>query len=567
MARMTGAQALMEALLAQGVTTVFGYPGGAIMPAYDALFNYRDRLHHVLVRHEQGASHAAEGYARMTGRAGVVIATSGPGATNLVTGIADAMIDSVPIVCITGQVAKKALGTDAFQETDVIGITIPITKWNYQITTASEIPFILAKAFHVAESGRPGPVVIDITKNAQVESFDCDGIFSFQPEQLVRTRSLAPKLPDPDAIARASKLINEAKKPLILAGHGVLIAKAVAELKLFAERGGIPVALTLHGLSAFPTGHPLYVGMLGMHGNYGPNLLTNAADVIIAVGMRFDDRVTGDLATYASMARVVHIEIDPAEINKVIKAEVAINADAKVALDGLLPKIDEKRRDSWVAEFNKCHDEEVRKVIEHAINPGTGPLKMSEAVARLSEATKGEAVVVADVGQHQMMAARYYRYMLPDSWVTSGGLGTMGFALPAAIGVKMGAPDREVVVIVGDGGFQMTPQELGTIAQENLNIKVMILNNSFLGMVRQWQQLFFDNRYSFVNITNPDFVMLSTAYGIAAARVSERDDLASAIRTMLDHKGPYVLEVVVETEQNVFPMVPAGCGVADVRLE
>jgi acetolactate synthase I/II/III large subunit len=566
MEKFSGAHALMRSLLAQGVDTIFGYPGGAIMPVYDALYDYRESLRHILVRHEQGATHAAEGYSKVAKKAGVVLVTSGPGATNLVTGIADAMMDSIPLVCITGQVAQKALGTDAFQETDVIGITIPITKWNYQIVSAAEIPLIIAKAFYVAQTGRPGPVVIDITKNAQVEVAEFE---TFKPSLSVAMprRRLEPQTPSDHALQRASELIASSKRPLILAGHGVLISKAAEELKAFAEKSGIPVALTLHGLSCFPSRHPLCVGMLGMHGNYGPNLLTNSADLLIAVGMRFDDRVTGDLSTYATRARVIHIEIDPAEVGKNVPVEVALVTDAKAALQGLIPLVKRGSYDSWIGEFQKCSDQEISKVISTAIDPKEGLIKMSEVIHHLSEQSKGQAVIVADVGQHQMMAARYYRYALPDSWITSGGLGTMGFALPAALGACVGRPDRQVVAVIGDGCFQMTLQELGTIAQEKLPVKVVILNNHFLGMVRQWQELFFDNRYSFVHMESPDFVKLCDAYGIAAERISERSDLEGALERMLSYQGSFVLEVSVETEQNVFPMVPAGCGVSDIRLE
>lgn len=550
----------MEALLLEGVSTVFGYPGGAIMPAYDALYDYRDRIKHVLVRHEQGAVHAAEGHAKMTGRPGVCIATSGPGATNLVTGIADAMMDSIPLVCITGQVNKAFLGTDAFQETDVMGITIPITKWSYQITSADEIPLIFPKAFAIARSGRPGPVVIDITKNAQVESF------TYEPIPYEVRRSKVPKV-NSTAVGQAADVINSSSRPYILAGHGVLIAKAEEALQKLAEKSGIPVGLTLHGLSCFPTAHRLYTGMVGMHGNYGPNLLTNRADVIIAVGMRFDDRVTGDLSRYARGARIIHIDIDPAELGKNIRPEVAVAGDAREALEMLLPLLEERRHEVWLQEFRKCDEEEHKKVISDAISPAAGSLKMSEVVNLLSEKTAGEAVVVADVGQHQMMAARYYRFAHSNSWVTSGGLGTMGFALPAAIGVKFGDSARTVLAVIGDGGFQMTCQELGTIAQENLNVKVIILNNSYLGMVRQWQELFFDTRYSFVELKNPDFVKLGEAFGIPSARVSSREQISAAVDHMLQWQGPYLLEVVVEAEQNVFPMVPSGASVSDIRLE
>lgn len=560
--QMSGAHAIMRSLLAENVRVVFGYPGGAIMPAYDALYDYRDQLRHVLVRHEQGASHAAEGYARMTGEPGVCLVTSGPGATNLVTGIADAMLDSIPLVCVTGQVARAYLGTDAFQETDIIGITIPITKWNYQVTEADEIPDVMAKAFHIARSGRPGPVLVDITKNAQVNT--CN--FRYKRIFAVPSAPVPSEVSAAD-VARAAEVINAAERPLIFAGHGVLIAKAVDQVKSLSEKAQIPVACTLHGLSSFPVNHKLYAGMLGMHGNYGPNVLTNEADVIIAIGMRFDDRVTGDLSKYARNAKIVHIEIDRAEIDKNMKTEVALHADARQALDALLPLVKEAQHESWISKFSECATLEYDKVIKNSIYPAAGEIKMSEVIRVISEKTAGEAVVVADVGQHQMMAARYYRFMRPDSYITSGGLGTMGFALPAALGAKMGAPDREVITIVGDGGFQMTFQELGTIAQEKAGVKVVILNNNYLGMVRQWQELFFDNRYSFVHLENPDFVKLAQAFNINAELVQERSQLEGAVQRMIETKGPYLLEIKVEQEQNVFPMVPAGAGVAEIRLE
>jgi acetolactate synthase I/II/III large subunit len=563
--KITGAQAIMESLLNEGVNTVFGYPGGAIMPAYDALYDYRERIKHVLVRHEQGASHAAEGYARMTGKPGVCIATSGPGATNLVTGIADAMLDSIPMVCVTGQVPKSLLGTDAFQETDVMGITIPITKWSYQVTSAEEIPYIFSKAFYIASNGRPGPVVIDITKNAQTESavYTPKKYIPKNIERFIKKEIL----PDKDLIQQAAALLEGAEQPIIFAGHGVLISKAEEILTLFAEKSGIPVALTLHGLSAFPTKHPLYAGMLGMHGNYGPNVLTNKADVILAIGMRFDDRVTGDLKRYAVNAKIIHIDIDKAEIGKNVTAAIGIHGDALTVLSELVKYVTHQKREKWHAEFEKCLELEYTKIIKNAVHPQTGPLKMSEAIHALSEITHGEAVVVADVGQHQMMAARYYKFNRSDSWITSGGLGTMGFALPAAIGAKMASPDREVLAIIGDGGFQMTFQELGTIAQEDLPVKIVILNNQFLGMVRQWQELFFETRYSFVELKNPDFIKLSESFGIPAARISDRDMLYDEVNKMILHKGPYLLEIVVETEQNVFPIVPSGSSVSDIRLE
>lgn len=559
---MTGSQALMESLVHAGVDTVFGYPGGAIMPAYDALYDYRDRIRHVLVRHEQGASHAAEGYARVKNRPGVCLVTSGPGATNLVTGIADAMLDSVPLVCITGQVAKAFLGTDAFQETDIIGITIPITKWNYQITDAAEIPYIMAKAFFIAHHGRPGPVLIDITKNAQIAKMN------YEPVTITSLPHFETKpAVDLARIDAAATLINSAKKPYILVGHGVLISQAQEQVLALAERAQIPMAATLHGLSAIPTAHDLYVGMLGMHGHYGPNLLTNEADVIIAVGMRFDDRVTGNLNGYATTAKVIHIDIDAAELGKNVPTVVPLVADAKDALIALLPKIEKRDRSEWLAEFKRCEAIEYEKVVAPGIHPKNGEIKMGEVIHLLSEKTGGEAVVVADVGQHQMMAARYYRFKKPDSWICSGGLGTMGFALPAAMGAKIGAPQRPVIAIAGDGGFQMTIQELGTIAQEGLAVKTIILNNNFLGMVRQWQELFFEKRYSFVNMVNPDFVRVAEGFGVPARKVSVREELADALQEMLEAKGPFVLEVVCEKEQNVFPMVPAGASVTDIRLE
>ncbi|MCB0323805.1 MAG: biosynthetic-type acetolactate synthase large subunit [Bdellovibrionales bacterium] len=560
--KISGSEALWRALLNEGVDTVFGYPGGAIMPVYDALYDFQDSVRHILVRHEQGAAHAAQGYARVTGRAGVAMATSGPGATNLVTGIADALMDSVPLVCITGQVFANLLGTDAFQETDVIGVTIPITKWNYQVTKAEEIPEAIAKAFYIAQKGRPGPVLVDITKNAQVE------LFEYQPRKVDNLPNFFPRPAlKESAIAQAVEIINASKQPLILCGHGVLISGCEQELQQLAERADIPIACTLHGLSSIPSTFPQYVGMLGMHGNYGPNRLTNKADVIIAVGMRFDDRVTGKLSTYATEAKVIHIDIDAAELNKNVRALVGINADAKEALQAILPGVARAQRPAWFAQFAECHEKEYATVIEREILPSEGELKMAEVIHQLSELTAGEAIVVGDVGQHQMISARYYRFAKPHSWITSGGLGTMGFALPAAMGAKVAAPEREVIAVIGDGCFQMTIQELGTIAQENLGVKAVILNNNFLGMVRQWQELFFDRRYSFVEMKNPDFVAISKGFGITAERVSERSELTAALRRMLETDGPYVLEVMVEKEDNVFPMVPAGACVSDVRLE
>ena len=557
-----GAEAVILSLIAEGVDTIFGYPGGAIMPIYDELYHYTDQVRHLLVRHEQGATHAAQGYARVTNKVGVCFATSGPGATNLITGIADAMIDSTPMVCITGQVPKHLLGTDAFQETDVVGISMPVTKWNYQVTSPEEIPEAIAKAFYIAKSGRPGPVLIDITKNAQIETFD----FEYKKCEKVRSYHPYRKL-DKSKLEEAAKLINNAKKPYMLIGHGILISEAQQALKDFAEKTGIPVASTLMGLSAFPNNHPNYVGYLGMHGNYGPNIKTNECDVLIAVGMRFDDRVTGDLNRYAKQAKVIHVEIDPAEIDKNVKTDVAILGDAKDALNSLLPMVEAKSHAEWLAEFSMCEQEEKKKVIEKDFAPSTEKLKMAEVIHQLSELTEGKAITVSDVGQHQMVVSRYYNYLETNSNVTSGGLGTMGFALPAAIGAKIAQPKREVVAIIGDGGFQMTLQELGTIMQEKVPVKILILNNSFLGMVRQWQQLFFDKRYSFVDIESPDYIMLAQSFGIKAQRVGERQDLESGLKNMLDSKESFLLEVVVEKENNVFPMIPSGASVTEIRLE
>lgn len=561
---LTGAQAIMQSLVEQGVDTIFGYPGGAIMPTYDALYDYQDRLKHILVRHEQGAGHAAQGYARMTNRAGVAMVTSGPGATNLMTPIADAMLDSTPMVCIVGQVKGNLLGTDAFQECDIIGISMPITKWNYQVVDADEIPEIIAKAFHIAEAGRPGPVLIDITRTAQTDKMTKP--FHYPKE--VDIISYRPRtVPKQEHVEAAAKLINAAKKPYILAGHGVLLADAQNELKEFIEKTGIPVATTLLGMSAVDADHPLYVGWPGMHGNYGANVLTNECDVLIAIGMRFDDRITGDLSTYAKQAKVIHIEIDPAEINKNVFADAPVVGDAKEALKALIPLVKQNSFPEWRAEFAKYDAIEYEKITKKDIFHDGDQIKMGEAVVMLSEKTKGEAVTVTDVGQHQMISNRYYRFKKPFSSVTSGGAGTMGFALPAAFGAKVGAPDREVVAIIGDGGFQMTLQELGTIAQSGLPVKIIILNNNFLGMVRQWQQLFFDRRYSFVELQNPDFITIAKGFGIAGHTVSDRALLSESLDTLLSSDKPYLLEIICEKEENVFPMVPAGTCVTNVILE
>ncbi len=560
--RVSGSQAVILSLLEEGVDTIFGYPGGAIMPIYDALYDFDQQVTHYLTRHEQGAIHAAEGYANVTGRAGVCFATSGPGATNLITGLADAQIDSIPIVCITGQVASPLLGTDAFQESDVISITLPVTKWNYQVTSAEEIPEAIAKAFHIATTGRPGPVLLDISKDAQF------GMFDFEYKKCTKIRSYLPEYPvDPFQVKAAADLINEAKKPIILFGHGVILSHAEKELKELIEKTGIPAAWTLLGLSALPSDHPLNVGMLGMHGNYGPNIKTNEADVVIAIGMRFDDRVTGKVAAYARQAKIIHLEIDPAEINKIIKADVPVLGSAKKSLQMLIGNVNQNSHEAWVQEFRDCDKIEYEKVISHDIHPKKVGLTMGEVIRIASEKTNNDAILVTDVGQHQMIASRYFKFSQPRSNVTSGGLGTMGYALPASMGAKIGQPDRVVFAVAGDGGFQMTIQELGTIAQYGLDIKIIVLNNNFLGMVRQWQQLFFEKRYSFTEMKNPDFVGIAKAYGLASQKVTSRDQLEDAVQEMLDHKGPFVLEVVVEKEDNVFPMIPTGASISDILLE
>ncbi|MCP4883537.1 MAG: biosynthetic-type acetolactate synthase large subunit [Flavobacteriales bacterium] len=560
--KITGAEAVVKCLLEEGVDLIYGYPGGAIMPVYDEFYKYEKELHHVLTRHEQGAVHAAQGYARVTDKVGVAVATSGPGATNLITGIADAQIDSTPLVCITGQVGSHLLGSDAFQETDIISISTPVTKWNYQITKASEIPEVMARAFYIAKSGRPGPVLIDITKDAQFGELD----FTYETCKEVRSYKPIPEM-DPTSIAAAAKVINEAKKPFIVWGQGLTLGKAEKEFQDFIEKAGIPSASTLLGLSALPSDHELHVGMVGMHGNYAPNVLTNSCDVLIAVGMRFDDRVTGNLETYAKQAKIVHFEIDPAEVDKNVKTDVAVLGNVKDTLSAILPLIEKKQYKEWMQEFHDLYDIEYKEVIDGQINVKADGLTMAETIVAINKATDGEAVIVSDVGQHQMIASRFSKFKQGKSKVTSGGLGTMGFALPAAIGAKMGAPEREVIAIIGDGGFQMNIQELGTILQTKAPVKIVVLNNQFLGMVRQWQELFFDGRYASTVMTNPDFVKIVEGYSIKARKVTERKDLTQAVKEMVASKESYFLEVCVEMEDNVFPMIPTGSSVSDIRLK
>ncbi len=561
MSKITGSEAVIKCLLEEQVDIIYGYPGGAIMPVYDELYKYQDKIHHVLTRHEQGATHSAQGFARISGRVGVAIATSGPGATNLVTGLADAQIDSTPMVCITGQVSSHLLGSDAFQETDIIGISTPITKWNYQITKASEIPEIFAKAFYIAKSGRPGPVLIDITKDAQFEKTN----FSYKKIDGIRSYKAVPKINLED-IKLAAELINNAKKPLIVWGQGVILGNAEEELIKFVEKAGIPAAWTILGASAIPTNHPLNVGMLGMHGNYAPNILTNECDVLIAIGMRFDDRVTGDVNRYAKQAKIIHFEIDPAEINKNIEVDVAVLGDVKQTLCEILKITDNKSHKKWHEKFKELYEIEYQKVIHSDLNPKKEGLRMGEVMKEINIQTKGDAAIVSDVGQHQMIACRYSNFNKTKSNITSGGLGTMGFALPAAIGAKMACPEREVVAIIGDGGYQMTIQELGTVFQTKAAVKIVVLNNDFLGMVRQWQQLFFDKRYASTEMVNPDFVKIAEGYYLKAKRVTKRKDLANAVEEMIKSDEPYFLEVVVEKEDNVFPMITTGSSVSEIRL-
>ncbi len=559
--RIAGSEAVVRSLMAEGVDIIYGYPGGAIMPVYDELYKFRDQIHHVLTRHEQGAAHAAQGYARISGKVGVAIATSGPGATNLITGIADAQIDSTPLVCITGQVPSHLLGSDAFQETDIVGISTPVTKWNCQVTKSEDIPVAIAKAFYIAKSGRPGPVLVDITKDAQFGELD----FKYEKCKGVRSYIPIPKT-NPESINAAAALINNAKKPMIVWGQGVILGQAEKELKAVIEKAGIPAAWTILGASALPTSHPLNIGMVGMHGNYAPNKLTNECDVLIAIGMRFDDRVTGSLDTYAKQAKIIHFDIDPAEIDKNVKTDVAVLGNAKESLKLLFDVLNKNSHESWLKEFKDLYAIEFEKVIKGDIHPTKEGLTMGEVLKQINIETKGNAAIVSDVGQHQMIACRYADFNVTKSNITSGGLGTMGFALPAAIGAKMAAPEREVVAIIGDGGYQMNIQELGTIFQQKTAVKIVVLNNEFLGMVRQWQQLFFDKRYASTEMTNPNFVAIAEGYYIKAKKVTKREELADAVKEMIASKESYFLEVCVEKEDNVFPMIPSGASVSEVRL-
>jgi acetolactate synthase-1/2/3 large subunit len=560
--RIAGSHAVMQALIEEGVEYIFGYPGGAIMPVYDSMMDYQNEIKHILTRHEQGAVHAAQGYARVSGKVGVCMATSGPGATNLITGIADAMIDSTPLVCITGQVGSALLGTDAFQETDVVGISMPVTKWNYLITRPEEIPWVIAQAFFIARTGRPGPVLIDITKDAQFGEFE----YSYKKCTSLRSYVPQPRI-NKEKIADAARIIDSAKKPYVLFGQGVILGNAENEFRSFIEKSGIPAAWTILGVAALPSDHPQNMGMLGMHGNYATNIMNNKCDVLIAIGMRFDDRVTGTLNTFAKQAKIIHLEIDPAEIDKNVKTDVAVLGDVKQTLPVLTELIEKHDHSAWIQEFKDLYAIEYEKVIKNDFYPSKEGLTMAEVIHKINERTKGNAIFVTDVGQHQMFASRYCKFNTTRSFVTSGGLGTMGFGLPAAHGAKMGAPDKEVILFVGDGGFQMTIQELGTINQTEAAVKIVLLNNKYLGMVRQWQELFFDRRYSETYLMNPDFIAVSKGFGIQAKKVLQRPELDAAIDEMLNYKGAYVLEVSIEKENNVFPMVPTGSSVSEVILE
>ncbi|MCR5313193.1 MAG: biosynthetic-type acetolactate synthase large subunit [Bacteroidaceae bacterium] len=562
MEKITGAEAMMRALENEGVDILFGYPGGAIMPTYDALYDHKETLHHVLVRHEQGAVHAAQGYARVSGKVGCAIVTSGPGATNTVTGIADAMADSTPLVVICGQVGVAMLGTDAFQEVDVVGVTSPASKWSYQIRRAEDVAWAVSRAFYIAKSGRPGPVVLDFAKNAQT------GMVDYQPAKVdfIRSYDPYPQL-NMDNIKQAAKMINDSVKPFALIGQGVEIGGARKEVEAFLEKAQIPFGSTLLGLSALPTEHPLNMGMLGMHGNLGPNVMTNQCDLLIAIGMRFDDRVTGKLSTYAKQAKVIHFDIDAAEFNKNVHVDLAVHGDCKESIPAVTELLDEAKHDSWISGFKPYAEKEFNKVIDKAINPKDGPLLMGEVVRKVSEASNNEAVLVTDVGQNQMFGCRYFKYTKPRSVITSGGIGTMGFGLPAAIGATFGAPDRTVCMFCGDGGLQMTIQEFGTIMEQGAPVKIILLNNNFLGNVRQWQAMFFNHRYSFTPMANPDYELIAKAYNIPAKTVVERKDLDKAIAEMLSTPGPYLLQCAIKEVDNVLPMTPPGADVDNMLLE
>ena len=558
----TGSEALMRSLEYEGVETIFGYPGGAIMPVFDALYDHRERLNHILVRHEQGAAHAAQGFARVSGKVGVCLVTSGPGATNTITGIADAMIDSTPIVVIAGQVGAGFLGTDAFQEVDLVGVTQPITKWSYQIRRAEDVAWAVSRAFYIARSGRPGPVVLDFTKNAQVDQTEYEPV----TVDFIRSYDPDPEI-DRKAIGDAVALINESKKPFVLVGQGVELGNAQEELKSFIEKADLPCGCTLLGLSALPSDHPLNKGMLGMHGNLGPNVKTNECDVLIAVGMRFDDRVTGKLETYAKQAKVIHLDVDPSEIGKNVPVDVPVLGNCKKTLALLTELIQKNKHTEWIDSFHSYEDTEYEQVIRKEVFPTEGPLNMGEVVHAVSEATHNDAVLVTDVGQNQMMACRYFKFSRERSIITSGGMGTMGFGLPAAIGATFGRPDRTVCVFMGDGGLQMTMQELGTVMEQKAPVKIILLNNNYLGNVRQWQAMFFNRRYSFTPMMNPDYMQIASAYGIPSHRVIERADLHDAIQEMLNTDGPFLLEACVVEEGNVLPMTPPGYSVNQMLLE